>query len=79
MGKKENTITEKASCGKQIVEVTSEATVTTVITTDSSTGTKTITATIVPTTGKYNYKKTTVITSTSTGKTIKESYVKEDK
>jgi hypothetical protein len=76
---KDTVISENASGGKQVVETTSDAVVTTLFTENTETGVKTITSTIVPTSGSYNYIKTTTITETSNGKTIKEKYVKEEK
>lgn len=72
-------ITENVSGGKQVVETTSDAEVTTLFTQNAETGAKTIITTIVPTKGSYKYIKTVVITENSQGKTINESYVKEAK
>lgn len=74
---KETEIVDNPSGGKTIKVTSADAVVTTVFT--ESNGTQTITETIVPNTGNYQYKKTTVIKTTSTGKSIKESYVKEVK
>lgn len=60
-----------------IVETKSDAVATTTFTTSGSI--TTITTTIEPTQGEYDYTKTTVITETSSGDTITESYTRTEK
>ena len=76
---KETVIADGTSGGKVITVTTDDAVVTTTFSLNAATGVKTITEVIVPTSGSYKYTKTSVITPTKTGKTIKESYIKEDK
>lgn len=76
---KETVIADGTSGGKVITVTTDDAVVTTTFSLNAATGVKTITDVIIPTSGSYKYTKTSVITPTKTGKTIKESYIKEDK
>lgn len=76
---KETVIADGTSGGKVITVTTDDAVVTTTFSLNAATGVKTITEVIVPTSGSYKYTKTSVITPTKTGKTIKESYIKEDR
>ena len=76
---KETVIADGTSGGKVITVTTDDAVVTTTFSFNAATGVKTITDVIIPTSGSYKYTKTSVITPTKTGKTIKESYIKEDK
>ena len=76
---KETVIADGTSGGKGITVTTDDAVVTTTFSLNAATGGKTITDVIIPTSGSYKYTKTSVITPTKTGKTIKESYIKEDK
>ena len=75
---KETVIADGTSGGKVITVTTDDAVVTTTFSLNAATGVKTITDVIIPTSGSYKYTKTSVITPTKTGKTIK-SYIKEDK
>lgn len=76
---KKTVIADGTSGGKVITVTTDDAVVTTTFSLNAATGVKTITDVIIPTSGSYKYTKTSVITPTKTGKTIKESYIKEDK
>lgn len=76
---KETVIADGTSGGKVITVTTDDAVVTTTFSLNAATGVKTITDVIIPTSGSYKYTKTSVITPTKIGKTIKESYIKEDK
>lgn len=76
---KETVIADGTSGGKVITVTTDDAVVTTTFSLNAATGVKTITDVIITTSGSYKYTKTSVITPTKTGKTIKESYIKEDK
>lgn len=76
---KETVIADGTSGGKVITVTTDDAVVTTTFSLNAATGVKTITDVIIPTSGSYKYTKTSVITPTKTGKTIKESYINEDK
>lgn len=79
LANKSTEIVQNPSGGKTITVTTDDAVVTTVFSMNAATKVKTITETVVPNSGNFKYIKTSVITPTSTGKKIKESFVKEAK
>lgn len=71
-------ITKTATGDKRIIETSSEAVVTTTIHKNSSTETV-VTSAVVPTSGNFNYTKTTTITKSTSETLIQESYTTESK
>lgn len=76
---KTTTIGTNQQGNKEITEVDSGASITAVTVINTVNGNKQIVTTVTPTAGDYYYIKTTIIASTSSGKTITETYTKEVK